>query len=214
MRRAQVVAMKALLPLAVLFLSGAAFAQPSVPVETEIPMLLVRTSLASRRDVPSITSGGWSQTQTVRSTGILVDYHFFRGRKTPFEIQCFFIAKNDSTKKRYIYDTVLWESKEPINKMDFSGAPLIGSGKQWVDLPILGNYADLSSLLETLTFSNETTGSHGEGWIVRFVSGGMVLTVNSNQPYLFDLARQIPKFFDATADAARRLHAPAIPPPQ
>jgi len=141
-----------------LFLPSITFAieAPAQPVETEAPMVSVRTSTASRRDVAAVISDGWSQTQTVRSIGAFVDYHFFQPRKTPFEIQCFFIAKNDSTKKRYVYDTALLQTKVGIDRLDFNGAPLIGSGKQWLDIPMMpisGAPSDGTPFTVSLTFS-------------------------------------------------------------
>jgi len=47
---------------------------------------------------------------------------------------------------------------------------------------------------------------------MRFVSSGKVLTVNSNQQYLYDQATKFPEFYDAVANVARKGKAAAKPP--
>jgi hypothetical protein len=42
-------------------------------------------------------------------------------------------------------------------------------------------------------------GSKMDGWVVRVVYHGRVLKIDSNQPYLVDLAKSFPQLFDQAA---------------
>ncbi len=196
-----------------------AFAQVGAPVVT------ATTLSSSKTDVKSVTSGGVNQSQTVRGIGVAVDWRFFGRPEEPYEVQCFFVAKHEGTKSRYVFDAVKAVSKEPAGKTEFRAQPLIGSGRQWMNIPFTatvnvrtttdtvdsqGRTIGTSSTTTTdpakgvLTLSNEIIGSKIEGWIVRIVSGGRVTRITSNQNHLEALAHGISNTLDAIAEGSRK----------
>ena len=190
-----------------------------------VPFVSAVTLSSGKRDVNSVAANGFNQTQAVRSIGVGVDWRFTGQQKESYEVQCFFVAKNESGKGRYIYDAVRIESKNASGKAEFRAEPLMGSGKQWYDIPFVGT-VDVTTRTDTrdatgntissssstspetvrgtLRLTNEIVGSKVEGWIVRVVSGGKPVKVLSNQSHLEPLARGISDTLDAVAAKARK----------
>jgi hypothetical protein len=205
--------------LAFLAIVSSALAQSGVPVVSA-------TTLVSRReDVKTTTADGFTQVQTIRGTGVGVDWRFFGKPAAPYEIQCFFVAKNEANKTRYVFDSVKTASQAASGKVEFRSETLMGSGKKWMDIPFTGsvnvttktetrdssgNTTSSSSSTKpeaftaTLRLTDAITGSKTEGWIVRFVAGERVLRITSNQNHLETLASGIADTLDTIAKGSRK----------
>ena len=186
-----------LLSLVVASVSNSQVPTPKPKLET--PMVTARTSNSSRKDVKSVSSEGWNQKQTVRSIGVDVEYRFLHAPPSPVEIQCFFIAKDEATKTRFVFDYATSQSKDQAGHFTFNAPPLMGLGKKWINIPFYGSTNRGEAVGGFLTFSSPINGSKIEGWIVRFVEGDAIVKIESNQPHLSTLAKDSQKLFDAIA---------------
>jgi hypothetical protein len=69
----------------------------------------------------------------------------------------------------------------------FDAPPLEGSGSRWISIPVTGYTSDGESFSGTAMASERISGSTVFGWIVRLVSQGDVIRIDSNQPGLKSL---------------------------
>lgn len=146
-----------------------------------------------------------SQSQPQREMSVTVSVQFFSPPPGPFEVQCFFLAKNDSTRSRYIFNVVGEESKKPTFSDEIHSGTLLGARMDWVGIPLSlpvevpqdgGTFVDAGG---KSVESDTKLGSKIEGWVLRVVYQGRVLKVDSNQTYLAELANRLPKLFDKAA---------------
>jgi hypothetical protein len=136
---------------------------------------------------------------------VTVSVQFFSPPPGPFDVQCFFMAKNETTRSRYIFNVVSTESKKPVFSDEIHSGTLLASKTDWIGIPFSlpssvpedgGNLVDASGK----SVESETKlGSKIEGWILRVVYQGHILKVDSNQPHLAELANRLPKLFDKAA---------------
>jgi len=157
----------------------------------------------------SLTIGGLTltQTQLQREMSVTVSVRFFAPLPGPFEVQCFFMAKNDTTRLHYIFNVVEEESKKSTFDGEIHSGTVLGATRDWIGIPLAlpeSTPQDGGKLVDATgkTVSADTKmASKIEGWVLRVVYGGRVLKVDSNQPHLTELANRLPELFDAAAKA-------------
>lgn len=141
-----------------------------------------------------------------RAGAVKVVLRSFSKPKAPFEVQCFFSAK-DPENKRYIFDVKKTTSSETFDEMEFFSRELFG-GSETVDrstrtvngvqsLPYGGAASTTYSVPVFLTTT--VTGSDFEGWIVRVISAGKVVRSDASLQELKTLAERTPEVFDKVA---------------
>lgn len=175
-------------------------AQEAVP----IPVLTARTSVASSKSVRSSVGANTTQSQAVRSTGVSVNVSFYQPPRKPYEIQCFFVAKNEGTKERYIFESLKQQAQGRAATAEFVSSPLMGTSTQTTAIPFSGRFDGVDTagnyvsgkVTGATVSSNTASGSKMEGWIVRVVYQGQVLRIESNQPQLIDIAKGSAEAFD------------------
>jgi hypothetical protein len=192
------------LRLLTFILASALLPSPSWSQDKPVaPFLTTRTATAGRKDVTS-RGAGWSEKQAVRSMGVSVEYRFLQKPEIPYEAQCFFVAKDEANKQRYIYDCYIAPISNAFGSIEFNAQPLMGSGKRVFSIPFSGTTTSGQYVSGTLSSSSDISGSKVEGWIVRVVSNGTILNIESNQYGLKTLAQDNPDILDAMAKAARK----------
>jgi hypothetical protein len=148
-----------------------------------------------------------SQSQFQREMSVSVSVRFFAPLPGPFDVQCFFLAKNDATRSHYIFNVVEEEAKRATFDGEIHSGTVLGTTRDWVGIPLSlpesippdgGNVVDATGKGVT---ADTKSASKIEGWVLRVVYGGHVLKVDSNQPHLAELANRLPVVFDAAAKA-------------
>jgi hypothetical protein len=170
---------------------GAAFGQGMLE-------LTAQTNKASKQ-IQITQSSNTRTEQEVRTESVKVNVHFFGAPKSPYEVQCFFISKNEASLAQTIYDAVSISAQKPDLNYQFVSLPLSGGSRRFTAVPLVGVYSDGSTVTGTYATSSATTGSKIEGWIVRVCVQGHAVRVESNQPSLKDLAYKISDQLDAAA---------------
>ena len=163
--------------------------------ETQVPAVSAKTTTAGNREATSVT-GSTTRTQAMHVLGVDVQFRFFRPLTAPVDLQCFFVARNEGTGARFIFESSTLTQRTATGDVQFTSSPLAGTVKEQIFIPITGTFSDGSTFTGQATSSTSTMGSKAEGWVIRFVSGGHVLKVGSNQPFLTDLALKTPAIFD------------------
>ena len=143
---------------------------------------------------------GTFNTSTVSQTtkgiiGVKVQLRHFGKLTSPYEIQCFFIAK-DATKLRYVYDFVKAVSDQQFDEVTIFGRDLFAGtetvSKARTSVPSYGISSSGESVYGTSTLTlTQTTirpGSDIEGWIVRIISEGKVIRSDASLSELRNFA--------------------------
>jgi len=190
-----------------------AITQPAPAQQHQVPNLTA-TSL-QRGNVISRSSsaryvGGVSTTATSKDTSriaaVKVILRSFSAPKVPYEVQCFFVAK-DFVKTRYIFDAKKVPSSVVFDEINIFGRDLFG-GSQTSDqakstTPITGTtqYGDQvrGTLTTTVRLTTTTPGSTLEGWIVRVISGGKVVRMDASLQELKTFAERESALLDSVA---------------
>ena len=140
--------------------------------------------------------------------GVKVELRSFGKLDSPFEIQCFFVAK-DSTKARYVYDFVKAFSEQPFDQLTMYGRDLFAGSetvnKASTTIPATG-FAGGQSVYGSATLSLKQTtvrpGSTVEGWIVRVISEGRIVRSDASLYELKTFAERQAAELDKIADQA------------
>ena len=179
-----------------------------------VPTVTATTSSVSKRTVTTGTvySG---KAQAVRSTGVDVAISFFAAPPEAYDVQCFFLAKDEATKERYIFDIGVQQAQGRFANVSFASVPLTGTTKSWVVIPFAGTFSgtvyDPKARGVSPTVDGTFSGSSGtasqkqgskiDGWVVRVVYQGKVLRVDSNQAALSEIATKDAAVFDKAIKA-------------
>jgi len=100
----------------------------------------------------------------------------------PYELQCFFIAK-DKSQSRYIYDAIKFHSSAQFDEVNVFARDLFG-GTKTTDISISKNPISGTTswgepyygiLTTTVLLTSTKPGSQVEGWIVRVLSRGQIV---------------------------------------
>lgn len=143
---------------------------------------------------------------TTRIAAVRVQLRSFRQPVAPYEIQCFFTAK-DPSKQRYIYDAVKAPSSAIFDEIDIFGRDLFG-GSTSVDQAtatdrITGTTSEgdpvSGTLKTTVTLTTTVPGAKLEGWIVRVISGGRVVRLDASLQELKTFAERESALLDGIA---------------
>jgi hypothetical protein len=162
----------------------------------ETPSIRARTDNQSKNKERSTTDTGWRQSQDVRNIGVAVDLSSFRAPKEAYDVQCFFVARSEANETNYIYDVQRQESTAQFDSLQFQAPPLDGSGSRWLSLPVKGFFVGGGSFRGTLTYTQRIAGSKFYGWLIRVVSQGLVVRIETNQAPLKELAEKNPSIFN------------------
>jgi hypothetical protein len=126
----------------------------------------------------------------------------------PYEVQCFFIAK-DSSQARYIYDAIKFHSSTQFDEVNVFARDLFG-GTNTTDIsvsnnPISGTTSSGDTFYGTLTstvlLTTTKPGSQVEGWIVRVLSRGELVRFDASLSELKTFAEQESPLLDKVAES-------------
>jgi hypothetical protein len=187
--------------------------QPTSAQQPQVPHFTA-TSLQRGNSISRSSSaryvGGVSTTSTSKDTSriaaVKVVLRSFSPPKSPYEVQCFFVAK-DFVKTRYIFDAQRVPSSVVFDEINIFGRDLFG-GSQTIDqakstTPITRTtqYGDTVSgtLTTTVRLTTTTPGSTLEGWIVRVISGGKVVRMDASLQELKTFAERESVLLDSVA---------------
>ena len=175
--------------------------QPQVPV---ISATSLQRGSSIARSVRSTGLNRSEQSKEVSRAGaVKVVLRSFSKPKSPYEVQCFFSAK-DAERNRYIFDVKKTASSETFDEMSFFSRELFGGSEKIDQRPIYhsgptgGGYSRTTVLPVFLT--KTVAGSSFEGWIVRVLSAGKVVRLEASLPELKSFAEKNPAIFDRVAD--------------
>lgn len=174
------------------------WAMGGVALGQEMLELTAQTNKASKQ-IQITQSNNTRTEQDVRTQSVKVNVHFFGTPKSPYEVQCFFISKNEASLAQTIYDAISISAQKPDLNYQFVSLALSGGSRRFTAVPLMGVYSDGSTFTGTYATSSATTGSKIEGWIVRVCVQGHAVRVESNQPSLKNLAYKISDQLDAAA---------------
>lgn len=170
----------------------------------DIPTIDARTANSGRKTIKS--GGGTSsrQEQDVRSLGVSVDLRSSNPPKQPYDVQCFFLALSTSDKQKYIYDVQCKKSSMQKDTLQFQAPNIQGASRQWTVVPVSGTFTGTApngaqvkgNVSGNIVNSSKTSGSKFYGWLVRVVSQGKVVRIESNQAPLKAIAEKNPEVFD------------------
>lgn len=194
-----------LLTFLLVTISAARAQQPQVPHLTAVS--LQRGNSISRSSSARYV-GGVSTTSTSKDTSriaaVKVTLRSFSTPKAPYEVQCFFCAK-DFVKTRYIFDAKRVQSSVVFDEINifardrFGGAQTIDQTKSSEPITGMTQYGEYVSgtLTTTVRLTTTTPGSTLEGWIVRVISGGKVVRVDASLQELKTLAERESALLDS-----------------
>ncbi len=172
--------------------------QPQVPsvhaVSLQRSASVARSSTARYVGQASYTS---STKSTNRMAAVKVTLRSFQKPIAPYEVQCFFVAK-DYAKMRYVFDAKKVHSSATFDEINIFGKGLDGGTQNFeqetthATLPgQSGASAQLNrNRLETRQLTTVRSGSSLEGWIVRVISGGKVVRTETSLQELKGFAEQ------------------------
>ena len=179
------------------------------PVRMEVPAVTAKTQLASKGI--AITHSGYTRTeQEGRQMSVKVEVRFFHAPPAPYELQCFFISKNEATHDMQVFDEMKKTAQGQVFEWEFMSTPIAGATRKYTSTPFSGSWVGIGSdgsVTGGGTYGgthdkySETSGYKIVGWVVRVVGGGQVLRVESNQPSLQQTAETdaMSKEFNAIA---------------
>jgi len=184
----------------------AATAPPAVaPVRQPVhpmnpPEVTAMTNLASKR-IDQLQTGSTRVEQDKRTYSVNVNCHFLSEPEEPYEVQCFFIARPEGTSGRSIFDAVAKTAHGANANFIFTSQPLAGARRTFKSVPFtttsLYSNGSIGTSVGVSSSYSEVKGQKVDGWIVRVVAQGRVLSVKSNQPPLAELAAHSQAQLDA-----------------
>jgi hypothetical protein len=133
-----------------------------------------------------------------QSASVAVSVRFFQKPITPYQVQCFFISRNEKSSERAIFDAKSHTSQDVATEGNFLSQQIFGGNRSFATM-LISAVDDGSAPTHKAGSVTTNDGNHIEGWIVRVVSDGKVLRIESNQQQLADLATKIPNQLDAAA---------------
>lgn len=141
--------------------------------------------------------GTYASKTTMRILAVEARLRAFSKPALPFEVQCFFIAK-DSNKNLYVYDYAHGSTQELVHQFSFSSRDLFGGFKStsvstMPDVPGTG-------LGSVTVISTETRpGSSVVGWIVRLRYGDKSVKTEASLQELKTFAERESSLLDSVA---------------
>jgi hypothetical protein len=182
--------------------------QPQVPILSASS--LQRGNVISR-SISTNQYGEARQSKDVSRVGaVKVVLRSFSSPKTPYEVQCFFTAK-DPRKNRYIFDVKKTNSSATFDEMQFFARDLFGGSetvdqrttttREYLSTPyggVTGTYVPVRVFLTTVV-----QGSSFEGWIVRVVSAGKIVRTEASLQELKQIAQKESELLDKIAAEAK-----------
>jgi hypothetical protein len=194
--------------LSLLAASTAAAQQPQVPILSATS--LQRGAVISR-SVRALGYGEFTQSKDVSRIGaVKVVLRSFSAPRTPYEVQCFFSAK-DRQKNRYIFDVKKTTSSATFDEIQIFARDLFG-GSEIVDqritterayqsTPYGGSYS--ANVPVRVFLTKVVEGSTFEGWIVRVISAGKVVRTEASLHELKQVAENHGAILDQLAADAK-----------
>jgi hypothetical protein len=179
--------------------------QPQVPTLTAVSLRRgnVIDQKSGAQSIGGVNYSSFSRS-TNRVVAVKVRLSSFSKPKEPYEVQCFFIAKEPS-QGRYIYDTKKMISSQQSEEFDVYARELFG-GSQSVQSASStrssgGSFGGGNATRVTTTnrMASSSSGSKSEGWIVRVLSGGKVVRMEASLQELKSFAEKESAQLDARA---------------
>lgn len=197
---------------ALLILSVATNAQTPAPTPKQRPFVTLNagTSSNAKRSIRQSAGKTWVKTGEVSTISVGVSCGFFKTPPWPYEVQVFFVARNETTKERYIFSSQKQSSQDMAFSGDFESPTLVGTTSKIYTLKQSGSFSGTTSSPSsagsfqgtyrgTGTITGSTKGSKIDGWIVRVVADGDVIKSQASDNPLLTLAEKNRQLLDEIA---------------
>ncbi len=187
--------MKVLLPL---FCSLAlpVLVSAQTPERPDVPHLTAKTAKWSWSENTFADEKGVEVTETVRQQGVEVEVYFTRAPARAYEVQAFFFARQEVSGQPFIYDAKVVRTSAPIHREVLRAEPLLGTVKRTVRETVTGVTGDGRAFIGEASRNSSESGAKVYGWIVRVISAGKVVRMDSNQTSLKKLGEREPQLLD------------------
>jgi hypothetical protein len=176
----------------------------------DVPILNARTASSGRKTVKS-GGGELEEEQVTRSLSVAVELRTSRVPSQPYEVQCFFIGRSETTKENFLYNVQRRASSAATDALTFQAPSIEGTNTKRYNITVSGDFTGRTTdgdfvrgtYTGTATSTDKTKGDKFYGWIVRVVSQGQIVRIASNQTSLKTLAENNPTGFDKAAASAK-----------
>ena len=158
-----------------------------------------RSISSGRETVTSQNEFGGTRKETIRNIGIEVSLSALKAPKETYEIEVFFVAKDNTDKTRWVYD--IQKTTMLVNQggKQFFAPPLTGETRETTRYSIELQPVGGPRIPGILTARSSSAGSKVEGWVARAKLNGSVVSVTGSLSELIDLAQRNPQAFDRAA---------------
>ncbi len=168
-------------------------------MQAEIPNMTARTGARGRsvQVVPRPDAAAI----TVRTMAAEVELFFFDPPRQEYTVECFFIGIDDQSRESFLFGASAEKSQQQRATFNFESPPLGGTVRRSVGLALRGRSAGPppegaeGSFFEHL-YDGAATSARVQGWVVRVISNGEVVRLDSNQAPLKQFAERHPEIFD------------------
>lgn len=163
--------------------------------------------VTSRYPSGDALSGTSNTKETTRISAIRVQLSAFSKPEHPYEVQCFFVAK-DPARRRYIYDAQRFLSDGIRANFPVYGRDLFGGSETVTQIARYVTITELDAKEQKLvtktvpvndTQTTKTAGSKHEGWVVRVLSEGKVVRLAASLAQLQAFAEKEAALLDKVA---------------
>lgn len=148
--------------------------------------------------------------ETTRVAAIRVKVSAFSKPTEPYEVQCFFFAK-DPGRRRFIYDVQRFQSEQALADFAvyardlFGGSQTVTQSTRYVTLTEVTTQGSVETKTVPVTDTQVSTtrGNNREGWVVRVLSNGRLARMTSSLAQLQQFAEKESALLDKLASEAQ-----------
>lgn len=162
-------------------------------IKPDYPSMKASTGARGKKTEVSADQRGIVSRAQVHSLAVDVALTFPRPPQSEYDVQVFFFATDSETKEKFIYDSKVERSKEQSVKFEFQSEPLTGKTQSYAPGLRTPRTAAQAAVVPAST-------SKPYGWLVRVISAGEVVKIETNQGPLKDLHNKNPGIFNAEVE--------------
>ena len=176
-----------LLYISVLLLLAISFGQ-QLSISAEYPTSFQAKSMSSGGKTHRVVIGSVTREVFVRSKSVGVEINSIKKPDIPYLIECFFIARSEESKEKWVYDAVVEKSYGNFDKLTLTSMPLRGTESitTRVEVPMLkitqssSFYKEEDGGTAIVSVQDAISGDRIIGWIVRCRSEGKVVAIKAS----------------------------------
>lgn len=168
-------------------------------MRAEIPTLTARTG-ARGRSVQVIPRPDAAPI-TVRTMAAEAEVFFFNPPSQDYTVECFFVAIDDQSRDTFLFGASRETSSEQRATFSFESPPLGGTVRRSVGLALRGRSQGRppegsEGFMFDHLYDGAATSARVQGWVIRVISNGEVVRLESNQGPLKLFAERHPEILD------------------